>query len=741
MKQSYITKLLIVLMSMACIKALAYDFMDNGFCFNIVSIGDKTCEVTKSDKHGDLVIPAEAHYQGHTLKVVRVGDEAFYNCSDITSLTIEEGVEEIGIKSFGFCKGITKVVVPNSLKIVGTGAFAGCSNVERIEIKSLETWCQIEYGGTFIIVDYNKGDVTQYASSMGGSSDKAKLYLNNQLITKVQIPTSISEIKAKTFFNLQQIKHVTLHSNVTKIGLQAFYQCKNLETINLPPSIVNIDAQAFDNCVSLKAIDIPTGCKEIGDYAFRNCELISDVQLHDGLEKLGNGTFQNCTSLKEVVVPSTINELPFKVFDHCYLNKVVLSPSESSIYLGKNSLGGTTSIEIHRPFSMFCTMGYPRDAPFYNSYYQDSGRDYYEYSNYRLREIVIGKEVQTIHNGSFFWDEPISVIFENSDIPLTLGYKYTYNYGYGDDRTPLFGKKIEALYLGRILNRNYSALYESNELFGECFTFKSITIGNQLDNDDISFLKLSKYKELEDLTIGGKISSIPDMLSCIKLDKIVDNGTNPPTAIGFANKTYLDCKLYVPFGCKEKYMNADVWKNFWNILEIGEGSGGINPDQPYTKKCQKPIISYTDGRLTFSCDTEGAKCISEIKDVDIKKYYDHTINLKATYEISVYAILEGYSNSDIATATLVWTDATFTTKGKSVAKNMKIRPLLIQSDNGIVNIQGLENGTEATIYNISGQLIGSANTSNNTTSISTLLKPGEEAILKVGNRSINLIMR
>ena len=141
-----------------------------GTCFNIVSIGDKTCEVTKSDKHGDLVIPAEAHYQGRTLKVVRVGDEAFYNCSDITSLTIEEGVEEIGVKSFGFCKGITKVVVPNSLKIVGTGAFAGCSNVERIEIKSLETWCQIEYGGTFIIVDYNKGDVTQYASSMGGMS-------------------------------------------------------------------------------------------------------------------------------------------------------------------------------------------------------------------------------------------------------------------------------------------------------------------------------------------------------------------------------------------------------------------------------------------------------------------------------------------------------------------------------------------------------------------------------------------
>lgn len=614
MKTKKIFYLFTMLMSMACIKASAYDFEDNGFCFNILSIGDKTCEVTKSDKHGDLVIPAEAHYQGRTLKVVRIGVEAFYNCSDITSLTIEEGVEEIGVKSFGFCKGITKVVVPNSLKIVGTGAFAGCSNVERIEIKSLETWCQIEYGGTFIIVDYNKGDVTQYASSMGGSSDKAKLYLNNQLITEVQIPTSISEIKAKTFFNLQQIKRVILHPNVTKIGLQAFYQCKNLETINLPSSIVNIDAQAFDNCVSLKAIDIPTGCKEIGDYAFRNCKLISDVQLNEGLEKLGNGTFQNCTALQEIIIPSTINELPFRAFDHCYLNKVVLSPSESSIYLGKNSLGGTTSIEIHRPFSMFCTTGYPDKAPFYNNYYQDSGSNFYEYSNYKLKEIVIGKEVTSIPNGSFFWDEPISVIFENSDIPLMLGYQYTYNYGYGDDRTPLFGKKIEVLYLGRVLNRNYSALVKSNELFGECFTFKSITIGNQLDNDDISFLRLSEYKELEELTIGGKISSIPDMSSCVKLEKIVVHGTVPPNAIGFANKTYLDCKLYVPFGCKEKYMNADVWKNFWNIYEMDYDPTGIN-----NIKTENPSQSETYYTI------EGKKMISLQKGVYIVKKSDGTV--------------------------------------------------------------------------------------------------------------------
>ncbi len=603
MKQSYITKLLIVLMSMVCIKALAYDFMDNGFCFNIVSIGDKTCEVTKSDKHGDLVIPAEAHYQGRTLKVVRVGDEAFYNCSDITSLTIEEGVEEIGVKSFGFCKGITKVVVPNSLKIVGTGAFAGCSNVERIEIKSLETWCQIEYGGTFIIVDYNKGDVTQYASSMGGSSDKAKLYLNNQLITEVQIPTSISEIKAKTFFNLQQIKHVTLHSNVTKIGLQAFYQCKNLETINLPSSIVNIDAQAFDNCVSLKAIDIPTGCKEIGDYAFRNCKLISDVQLHEGLVKIGDGAFQNCSSLGSVTIPGSINELSYLSFHNCGLNNVILLYSPQSIFLRRRSLGGAKRVEIRRNFRMETEVGFPEYSPF------DNGTGGHFDDNYfYLNEIVFSKDVEKLPNETSYGNVK-SVIFEDSEAPLAMGYwdnRYYYS--------PLFDKDVSKIYLGRPLLATYNTPYKNEGIFGDCINFTSITIGNYLNDDNISFLRLSEYKELKDLTIGKKISSIPDMTSCVKLEKIVVHGTTPPTAIGFANKTYLDCKLYVPFGCKEKYMNADVWKNFWNIYEMDYDPTGIN-----NTKTGNPSQSETYYTI------EGKRVISSQKGVYIVKKSDGTV--------------------------------------------------------------------------------------------------------------------
>jgi len=49
--------------------------------------------------------------------------------------------------------------------------------------------------------------------------------------------------------------------------------------------------------------------------------------------------------------------------------------------------------------------------------------------------------------------------------------------------------------------------------------------------------------------------------------------------------------------------------------------------------------------------------VYEIKDTDIKKGYDAKVSLSATYNISVYATKTGYENSDVATATLVWTVA------------------------------------------------------------------------------------
>ena len=168
--------------------------------------------------------------------------------------------------------------------------------------------------------------------------------------------------------------------------------------------------------------------------------------------------------------------------------------------------------------------------------------------------------------------------------------------------------------------------------------------------------------------------------------------------------------------------------------------------EPETKKCATPSISYADKKLTYTCTTEGVEFVSEIKDADITKYYDSEVSLSATYEISVYATKEGYENSDVATATLVWTEATFTettppapTSAKAVTQTI---PLLISANNGTITVNSPEGeGQTVNVYSIDGKSLGSGTIRNGKAIIQTSLTDGDPFIVKAGNRSVKLMMK
>ena len=133
--------------------------------------------------------------------------------------------------------------------------------------------------------------------------------------------------------------------------------------------------------------------------------------------------------------------------------------------------------------------------------------------------------------------------------------------------------------------------------------------------------------------------------------------------------------------------------------------------------------------------------ISEIKDADIKQYYDNSVSLGATYEISVYATKTGYDNSDVATATLVFTNATFTTEGTSSAKSANVNPVLIQANNGIITVEGAYDGERINVYTPAGSQEGTAISQNRVATINTHIKPGDIAIIKIGSRAVKMVMK
>ena len=82
------------------------------------------------------------------------------------------------------------------------------------------------------------------------------------------------------------------------------------------------------------------------------------------------------------------------------------------------------------------------------------------------------------------------------------------------------------------------------------------------------------------------------------------------------------------------------------------------------------------------------------------------------------------------------------TEGKdSSVSQVKAEAIMIQTNNGTLNVSGVENGNDITVYSSSGMLVGSANASGDSISIATSLLNGEIAIVKIGDRAIKVVMK
>ena len=211
----------------------------------------------------------------------------------------------------------------------------------------------------------------------------------------------------------------------------------------------------------------------------------------------------------------------------------------------------------------------------------------------------------------------------------------------------------------------------------------------------------------------------------------------------FTQNTFLNATLYVPKGTIDKYKATNGWKDFV-FIEEGNGPGGDTPQPPTPEpqKCEKPTISYQNGKLTFSCATDGATCQYSITDTDIKAGSGNEVQLSVTYTINVYASKLGYENSETATAALCWIDQQPKTEGiTNGIANIPANAVLIQSEGGNIKVQGVDEGTQVNVYSINGTQAGSAVSQAGAATINTNLQPGSIAIVKIGQKSVKVVVK
>lgn len=276
-----------------------------------------------------------------------------------------------------------------------------------------------------------------------------------------------------------------------------------------------------------------------------------------------------------------------------------------------------------------------------------------------------------------------------------------------------------------------------NSSFASCNNLTSIVIPQEVVFiDSYAFQGCANLKEIE---LPAKIKEIFDgaFSKCPNINDVYCKSESVPTTYGspFSESLIEYATLHVPAGSIDEYMKYEPWKNFKNIVAI-ENNG------QETQKCSTPIIKYENGKLDFSCATEGVSYISNITDSDIKTHYDSSITLNATYNISVYAIKAGHENSDVVTATLCWIDAEPKTEGiTNGVASVRANPVLIQSCGNVFSISGVDAGTPISVYDMSGKQVGSANAASESTYINTSLTRGQIGIVKIGEKAVKIIVK
>ena len=136
MNKKPILKLFALVAAMMCsLGASAYDFCIGAIYYNIT--GSNTVEVTYDSGYnsyrGNVKIPRSVTYNNTTYTVTAIGENAFFNSYDLTSVSIPKTVtmiKEGGISA----NSLTRVIIPNSVAIIDGFAFCNCDYLTDIII-------------------------------------------------------------------------------------------------------------------------------------------------------------------------------------------------------------------------------------------------------------------------------------------------------------------------------------------------------------------------------------------------------------------------------------------------------------------------------------------------------------------------------------------------------------------------------------------------------------------------------
>lgn len=285
-------------------------------------------------------------------EVEEISQYAFYNDTNITSVTMPATIKIIGQKAFEGCNSLNNVVM-NGVETIETNAFKDCYSLVNITIP--ESTTAINKGAfancykLIEVQNLSSLKITEYSESNGGVAEHAANVYEGNSGSKLTRDTSTGLVVYDGYMLVDYFgtnQNVTLPSTIYQINDYAFYNNETIRTITLNTSIIKLGVSAFMNCINLQSIVIPTDTQYIFENTFNGCINLTEVTLHDNITTIESSAFKNCAKLEEITLPnnSKFTTIAPSVFEGCASLKNVVIP-ETINTLGANAFKGCEGLE------------------------------------------------------------------------------------------------------------------------------------------------------------------------------------------------------------------------------------------------------------------------------------------------------------------------------------------------------------------------------------------------------------